>query len=146
MPGRCTGTSRRVRASCARRGFYIRPRTRSRTDERRLSACPDVDDVARLKLELVRLVPRQLGVQALTVVAHELDARLEAETHDPLHLCLLRRAVRLVAELDVVRAHPRVAEAVDGTDEAHHERVGRLVVELARRRRLLDTALVHHDD
>ena len=39
----------------------------------------------------------------------------------------------------------RVAEPVDLADEAHHELVGRVVVEVVGAARLLDPALVHHD-
>ena len=85
-------------------------------------------------------------VEVLPVVADEVDPRLEAQAHDPLDLRFVRRAVRLQPQLDVVRPHPGVADPVHRPDEAHHERVRRLVVELARRRDLLDAALVHDDD
>src|SRR5581483_8905036 len=49
---------------------------------------PDIDDVAARELEQLGLVARQLRIETLAVVAHELDARLEAEAHDPLDLRL----------------------------------------------------------
>ena len=45
-----------------------------------------------------------------------------------------------------MRADVGVAEPVDRADEAHHELVGRLLVQLARRPDLLDLAVAHHDD
>ena len=57
-----------------------------------------------------------------------------------------RLAVRLDLQLEVVRAHERLPEAVHGPDEAHHELVGRLLVEVARAADLLDPALVHEHD
>ena len=45
-----------------------------------------------------------------------------------------------------MRAHQRVADAVDGADEAHHELVRRVLVELAGAADLLDPAVVHHRD
>ena len=48
--------------------------------------------------------------------------------------------------LDVVRADERVAHPVDGADEAHHELVRRLLVEVARLADLLHLAVVHDDD
>ena len=49
-------------------------------------------------------------------------------------------------ELEVVRPHERVAEAVRLADERHHELVRGPVVELARAGDLLDPAAVHDDD
>ncbi len=45
------------------------------------------------------------------------------------------------ADLQVVRPDVAVAEPVDRADEAHHELVGRMLVELARRALLLDAPL-----
>ena len=45
-----------------------------------------------------------------------------------------------------MRADEGVAEPVDRADEAHHELVGRLLVQLARRADLLDAPLVQDDD
>ena len=45
-----------------------------------------------------------------------------------------------------MRAHERVAEPVDGPDEAHHELVGGLLVEVARAADLLDAPVVHEHD
>src|SRR5690242_11143697 len=83
----------------------------------------DVDDLAAVELELLRLVAGQLHRERLAVLAHELDAHLEAEVQDPLDHRLARRAVRLEDELEVVRAHERVAEPVRLPDERHHELV-----------------------
>ena len=44
----------------------------------------DEDDLAALELELLGLVARHLHAEPLAVVAHELDAHLEAEVDDPL--------------------------------------------------------------
>ena len=49
-------------------------------------------------------------------------------------------------QLEVVRADERVAEAVHRPDEAHHELVRRLLVQLARLAHLLHAAVVHHHD
>ena len=57
-----------------------------------------------------------------------------------------RLPVRLDLELEVVWAHERLAEAVHRPDEAHHELVRRLLVEVARATNLLDPALVHEHD
>src|SRR5579862_2946675 len=48
------------------------------------------DDVAALELELVGFVAGELRVQPLTVVANELDTRLEAEPDDAFDLRLAR--------------------------------------------------------
>ena len=50
------------------------------------------------------------------------------------------------SQLEVVRAHERVAEAVRLADERHHELVRGPLVELARAGDLLDPAAVHDDD
>ena len=55
-------------------------------------------------------------------------------------------AVRLEQHLEVVRADELVAEPVDRPDEAHHELVRGVLVEVARRADLLDPAVVHHHD
>ena len=65
---------------------------------------------------------------------------------EPLHHRLLRSTVRLEQQLDVVRPNEGAAESVHGADERHHELVRRMVVELARRRGLLDPAGVHDHD
>ena len=44
------------------------------------------------------------------------------------------------------RRNGRLAEAVDGADERHHELVARALIQLARRARLLDPAPVHDHD
>ena len=49
-------------------------------------------------------------------------------------------------ELEVVRAARGAAELGDRAEEAHHEVVGRLVVELVGRADLLDAAVVDHHD
>src|SRR5205085_2327691 len=79
------------------------------------------------------------------VVSYQLGAHLEAEVRDALHHRLARRAVRDERYLQVVRTHPRVAEAVGLADERHDELVRRRVVQLARPGRLLDAAAVHDD-
>ncbi len=58
----------------------------------------------------------------------------------------LRRAVRLPADLDVVRPDELLAEVADRADEAHHELVRGPLVEVARAADLLDPALVHQHD
>jgi hypothetical protein len=80
------------------------------------------------------------------VVEDELDANLEPEVDETLDHRLLRRAVRLEADLEIVRADPGVAEAVYGPDKAHHELVRGMLVEVPRLAGLLDPALVHDDD
>ena len=47
-------------------------------------------------------------------------------------------------DLHVVRPHEVLAEPVDLADEAHHELVGGVLVEVVGAARLLDPALVHH--
>src|SRR5207247_1695763 len=81
----------------------------------------DVDNLADLELERRRFLARDLGREAGAVVADELDAHLEAEVDEPLDHRLLRRPVRVGAQLEVVRPDERVAHAVDRPDEAHHE-------------------------
>jgi hypothetical protein len=46
----------------------------------------------------------------------------------------------------VVRPHQAIADPADRSEEAHHEAVGRGVVDLARGAHLLDRALVHDRD
>src|SRR5437763_8500931 len=124
-----------------------RPRTcRERSGEGRLARRADVDDLAAVELETLGFVARQLHRERLAVLAHELDADLEPEADDPLDHRLARRSVRLEDELEVVRPHERVAEAVRLPDERHHELVRRTLVELDGPGDLLDPALVHHDD
>src|SRR4029078_5346203 len=98
----------------------------------------DVDDLPRLQLQPFDLLAGQLRGKRLAVVADQLDAYLEAEMNEAVHHRLLRGAVGLEQELDVVWADERVTQAVDRADERHHELVGGMVVELARRCRLLD--------
>src|SRR5205085_5202410 len=103
-------------------------------------------DLAPLQLELLLLLPGQLRGKTLSVISHELDSDLEAEMHDALDHCLLRRAVRLVQQLDVVWTDEGLAEPVHGTDERHDELVRRSVVELTRWSDLLDVAAVQDHD
>src|SRR5205823_3990094 len=91
---------------------------------------PDEYDLAVLELAALRLVSRQLHGHALAVVAHEVDPHLEAEVDDPLDHRLACRPVRLERQLEVVRTHPCVSEAVHLADERHHELVGRPLVQL----------------
>ena len=70
----------------------------------------------------------------------QLDAHLEAEVHDALDHRLGVVVRGLEREVDVVRPHELVVERRDRADEAHHELVGRVVVDLARIARLLDLA------
>jgi hypothetical protein len=90
-----------------------------------------------------RVVCADTGLLALE---RELDAHLEAQVDDPLHARLARAVVRLVRDRDVVRAHELVVDPAHRAEEAHHERVRGLVVELARPADLLDPAVVHHRD
>ena len=55
-------------------------------------------------------------------------------------------AERLGLQVDVVRAHERVADLAHRAEEAHDEPVGRPVVELQRAADLLDLAVVHDRD
>ena len=55
-------------------------------------------------------------------------------------------SVGLDQDLDVVRADPDAGQLADRADEAHHELVGGLLVEVARRADLLDAAVVEDDD
>src|SRR5438034_11516571 len=64
---------------------------------------------------------------------------------DPLDHRLGPIAVGLEAEADVARPDEGVADLVDRADEAHHELVGRRVVEPAGRTHLLDPAGVDDD-
>ena len=57
---------------------------------------------------------------------------------------LLGALVGVEHDLHVVRAHEVVAEPVDLADEAHHELVGGMLVEVVGGAGLLDPALVHH--
>src|ERR671931_145360 len=59
---------------------------------------------------------------------------------------LARAVARLAQDVDVVRAHEPVGQVAHRPEELHDEAVGRVVVELARRADLLDTALVEHGD
>ncbi len=101
---------------------------------------------ARRQLELLGLVARHLRPEVAPVLEHELDAHLEAEVDDALDRAGRRLPVRLDPQLEVVRAHERLAEAVHRADEAHHELVRRVLVEVARAADLLDPAMVHDHD
>ena len=79
-----------------------------------------------MELELLRALAGDLGPDLAAVVQLQLDADLEAEVDDPLDQRLGPGAVGLGEDLDVVRAHEGVAEAVDRADEGHHELVGGL--------------------
>src|SRR5919198_1062536 len=57
-----------------------------------------------------------------------------------------RAAAPLQGRWVVVRAHEPVGQVADRPEELHDEAVGRVVIELARRADLLDTALVEHGD
>src|SRR5205085_2447427 len=59
---------------------------------------------------------------------------------------LARRAIRLGKHFDVVRPHEGGADPVDGADEAHHELVRGVLVEVARLAGLLDRPGVHQGD
>ena len=65
---------------------------------------------------------------------------------DALDHRLGRARVRLQRDGDVVRTDVRLAEPVDRPDEAHHELVGRALVQVARGADLLHAALVQQDD
>ncbi len=65
---------------------------------------------------------------------------------DPVDHHLARRAVGLERDLEIVRSHERVSELVRLADERHHELVGRLLVDVARRADLLDLPRAHHGD
>src|SRR3954464_1186779 len=149
----CARCSRRSRwptsppARCPPRSAGSLPtRTPGSRTERRLARRTHVDDPPALQLELLGLLLGQLRGQVLAVLADELDAHLEAEVDDALdHRLGAALALGLEQQLDVVRADERIAEPVDRPDEAHHELVGRLLVEVARRTDLLDAALVQDD-
>ena len=101
---------------------------------------------ARCQLQFLRLVARDLRPEVAPVLEHELDPHLEPEMDDALDRAGRRLPVGLDPQLEVVWAHERLAEAVHRPDEAHHELVRRLLVEVARAARLLDPALVHEHD
>src|SRR2546423_8561625 len=120
------------RATCPTRSAGSRPiRTPGSLTEDGFPARANVDDLASVELELLRLFLRELRQQVLAVVADELDARLEAEVNHALDHRLDRAVVGLEPQLDVVGADEGLAEPVDRPDEAHHELVGRRAVELA---------------
>ena len=112
----------------------------------RLAARPDVDARALLEAELLDLAARHLRPEVRPVRRDELDAHLEAEVDDALDVASRVVPFAVERDLDVVRPDERVAEAVDRADEAHHELVRRVLVEVARPADLLDPALVHHRD
>ena len=107
-------------------------------------AGPQVDDLPLAQLQLLQLGAGQLRPDLGAVAEHELDPDLEAEGDDPLHHRLLGALVGVEHDLHVVRAHVVLAEPVDLADEAHHELVGGVLVEVVGAARLLDPALVHH--
>src|SRR5262245_57782128 len=76
-------------------------------------ARPHVHHAAGSEPQPVGLAPRHLSPEALAVAQQELDPDLEAEVHDTLDVGPRGRAVRLEANLDVVRADEAVAEPVD---------------------------------
>ena len=76
----------------------------------------------------------------------ELHADLEAEVHDARHRGLAGAVLGRERDRDVVRADQRLADLADRAEEAHHEPVRGLVVELARAADLLDPAVVHDRD
>ncbi len=115
-----------------------------RARRRPARARADPDDLALLQLELLARVARDLRPELLSVGADELDAHLEAEMDDPLDHRLVRTVGRLEQQVEIVRAHPAVADPVHGPDEAHHELRRGVLVELARAADLLDPAAVHH--
>ncbi len=92
------------------------------------------------------VLARDLRPDVAAVVELELDADLEAEVHDALDERLGAGAVGLGEDLDVVRAHERVAEAVDGPDERHHELVGGVSYSSRGAPACSIAALVHDDD
>src|ERR671929_181546 len=73
------------------------------------------------------------AASSVTGIADELHAHLEPEVDDALDHRLGARLGRLQLQLHVVRPDKGLPEAVHGPDEAHHELVRRLLVELARR-------------
>src|SRR5919198_3392069 len=105
-----------------------------------------IDDGALCELEEVGLVAGHLGPQLLAVGQQQLDADLEAQAHDPLHHRLLGLGGRHVEDLEVVRPDEHRAAPVDRAHEAHHELRLRMLVEVIRRSRLLDLAVVHDHD
>src|SRR4051794_37952364 len=150
----CARCSRRSRwptsppARCPPRSAGSLPtRTPGSRTKGGFSARADVDDLPALELEQLGLLLRQLRAQVLAVLADELDPYLEAEVDDALdHRLGAAVALGLEQQLDVVRADERVTEPVDRADEAHHELVRGLLVELARRADLLNTPVVQDDD
>src|SRR6478736_691074 len=108
------------------------PKNASGAGETALAVRPQVHDLTRLELALFGVLTRRLDRQPPAVVEDQLDADLEAEVGDALDLALLGGAVGLEQDLDVVRANEVVTELVDLADEAHHELVRRLLVELDR--------------
>ena len=108
-------------------------------------ARPDEDGLPGLDGQGIGLVAGQLGDQHLAALQAQVDPHLPAEMDDALDHGGQRRTVLGVADLDVVRAHHRVTQVGDRADEAHHELVDGLLVELARAAGLLDRALMHDD-
>ena len=98
------------------------------------------------ELELLGGLARDLGRDERAVGEQELDAHLEAEVDDALDHRLAVVVAGLEREVDVVRTHELVADGRHRADEAHHELVRRVVVDLARIARLLDARVVHDHD
>ena len=86
-----------------------------------------------VELELLGLLARHLRPHLAAVVAAAARRAPRSRGARRAHERLGPVGVGVGEDLDVVRAHERVAEAVDGPDEGHHELVARALVELARR-------------
>ncbi len=103
----------------------------------------DVDDLAALELEPLRLVAGELRRDLAAVLEQQLDAHLETEMHHALDHRLACAVARLQGQVEVVRADETAAEPVHGADERHHEFVRGVFVEVAGRTHLLDLPGVH---
>ena len=82
-----------------------------------------------------------LGAERLSVREDQVDADLEAQVRDPADHRLGAALARLAGDVQVVRAHEPPAERRHRPEEAHHEVVGRAVVEFERRADLFDEAV-----
>ena len=117
-PGRAKSTA--IGRGCAARLGEASRTTRS--SER--CARRDVHDLPRLELELLagRASPAPRAARRRRGRARRAPRSRGGRSARP---SPRRRRSRVESDLDVVRAHERVAEAVDRADEAHHELVRR---------------------
>ena len=85
-------------------------------------------------------------ISGAAVAEGELHPHLGAQRHHAFDDALHGAGVGIAQQVEVVRAMHLAVELGDRADEAHHEVVGRLVVDLERGADLLDPALVEHHD